>query len=637
MFTKKFNNLSDSLIEAAAQTLSKPIVNEASNETPTINHLELSEEELNELSPAALQKYKDASRASMRNPNVGGKELQKRQKGYSTAAKKLSGDANVRAKESEKKPESSFGVKVGKVTPKTPTQTPYKSTYSFIKEPVDRSKGYGTSMPQKAAASPMKEEEANSKDMPPRPRSGDTTLVTPIKPPLAPRPPHKNTPSSQKDHNQTSTVTSPAPHKNTPSSQKDHNQTREEELVGNQHKIDANKNGKIDADDFKKLRGEKSISESMRFHLRELIKLNEAKRRGTKDSGDDEEGPHYDEREDPETGEITRVKDTVPPKKHIMNQLRQAAQSMKKEHPVTYADGKTHMVPKHVAKALVNAYQDPSKKPYEKEAMQDEIGKSHKALMQHHSKINEDAYQPKPNGKEMLLEPGAAEKSKNGLDEVPVETMKQVQMINQEKEPDEEPPFEPTGKVNWKDSKQSRAKWLAKAAMEKMKKKSMKEEENVKPGAQYAKKVSVPEEASKKPMSHQAQTTMKHIENPTSGEIAAAKNIKPGVEGYRDRIDMLKSAQQRNEEVESIDERHMTDAEEKRRERIVKALKNKKGEFEKRYGPRAKDVMYAIATKQAMKTMKTEETPSGPKDGDGVKINPAMSTKEGIGVKSTTT
>jgi len=34
-----------------------------------------------------------------------------------------------------------------------------------------------------------------------------------------------------------------------------------EELKGNQHKIDANKNGRIDADDFKKLRGEKSVDE----------------------------------------------------------------------------------------------------------------------------------------------------------------------------------------------------------------------------------------------------------------------------------------------------------------------------------------------------------------------------------------
>jgi hypothetical protein len=43
----------------------------------------------------------------------------------------------------------------------------------------------------------------------------------------------------------------------------------------------------------------------------------------------------------------------------------------------------------------------------------------------------------------------------------------------------------------------------------------------------------------------QAKTTMKHISNPTPGEKAAAKDIKPGIAGYRDRIAMLKSAQAR--------------------------------------------------------------------------------------------
>lgn len=43
--------------------------------------------------------------------------------------------------------------------------------------------------------------------------------------------------------------------------------------------------------------------------------------------------------------------------------------------------------------------------------------------------------------------------------------------------------------------------------------------------------------------SHQEKTTMKHVKNPTPGEKKAAKDIKPGVAGYKDRIDMLKSAE----------------------------------------------------------------------------------------------
>jgi hypothetical protein len=53
--------------------------------------------------------------------------------------------------------------------------------------------------------------------------------------------------------------------------------------------------------------------------------------------------------------------------------------------------------------------------------------------------------------------------------------------------------------------------------------------------------------------SHQAKTTMKHIKNPTKGEIEASKHMKSGTAGYRDRIAMLKSAEARgalkNEEV----------------------------------------------------------------------------------------
>jgi hypothetical protein len=58
-------------------------------------------------------------------------------------------------------------------------------------------------------------------------------------------------------------------------------------------------------------------------------------------------------------------------------------------------------------------------------------------------------------------------------------------------------------------------------------------------------------------MSHQAATTMKHIPNPSPALKNAAKDIKPGVGGYRDRIDMLKAGGVK-EEVE-LDEVKMAD------------------------------------------------------------------------------
>lgn len=56
-----------------------------------------------------------------------------------------------------------------------------------------------------------------------------------------------------------------------------------------------------------------------------------------------------------------------------------------------------------------------------------------------------------------------------------------------------------------------------------------------------------------------------------------------------------------DEEVEQIEERAMTDAEKDKREDIVKGMKKSTQGFKERYGDKAKSVMYATATKQAMK------------------------------------
>jgi len=51
---------------------------------------------------------------------------------------------------------------------------------------------------------------------------------------------------------------------------------------------------------------------------------------------------------------------------------------------------------------------------------------------------------------------------------------------------------------------------------------------------------------------------------------------------------------------EELEEKEMTSKQKKKREEIVMALKDKMKDFKKRYGARAKDVMYATATKEAM-------------------------------------
>ena len=58
--------------------------------------------------------------------------------------------------------------------------------------------------------------------------------------------------------------------------------------------------------------------------------------------------------------------------------------------------------------------------------------------------------------------------------------------------------------------------------------------------------------------SHQSKTTMKHIDKPNAAEKKAAKDIKPGIAGVRDRLAMLDAAKKRGalkkEDVEQVDE-----------------------------------------------------------------------------------
>jgi hypothetical protein len=61
-----------------------------------------------------------------------------------------------------------------------------------------------------------------------------------------------------------------------------------------------------------------------------------------------------------------------------------------------------------------------------------------------------------------------------------------------------------------------------------------------------------------------------------------------------------------------IQERKMTKPEMDKREKMVKSMKKSYGDFKKRYGDRAKEVMYATATKQAMKTEEIEPTTGSP-------------------------
>jgi len=73
---------------------------------------------------------------------------------------------------------------------------------------------------------------------------------------------------------------------------------------------------------------------------------------------------------------------------------------------------------------------------------------------------------------------------------------------------------------------------------------------------------------------------------------------KKKMNGKKDEVDTEPSIDDKKDTAEA---KEMTDAQMKRREEIVKGMKDKMPDFKKKYGDRAKDVMYATATKMAMK------------------------------------
>lgn len=66
-----------------------------------------------------------------------------------------------------------------------------------------------------------------------------------------------------------------------------------------------------------------------------------------------------------------------------------------------------------------------------------------------------------------------------------------------------------------------------------------------------------------------------------------------------------------------MNEATMTDADMKQREKIVKSMKKKFSDFRSRYGAKAKEVMYATATKMAMKEAVKDAADKGEYDYEG--------------------
>ena len=117
------------------------------------------------------------------------------------------------------------------------------------------------------------------------------------------------------------------------------------------------------------------------------------------------------------------------------------------------------------------------------------------------------------------------------------------------------------------------------------------------PEKKKAEPVSDPWEGTYKKSSEvKAKTTKAKTTAKAKAPKAKAKATTSKRKGKSNLDDLLTSI--RNEQVQ-IDEKTLTSAETKEKERIVKSMKDKAADFEKRYPGRGKEVMYATATKMA--------------------------------------
>jgi hypothetical protein len=93
-----------------------------------------------------------------------------------------------------------------------------------------------------------------------------------------------------------------------------------------------------------------------------------------------------------------------------------------------------------------------------------------------------------------------------------------------------------------------------------------------------------------------------------SEERMARADYKVGASGRKSHKEIVfKDAESKDDDKKEMKEAKMSDADMAERERIVKGMKKNLAGFKARYGDRAKEVMYATATKQAMKEETVDE------------------------------
>lgn len=324
-----------------------------------------------------------------------------------------------------------------------------------------------------------------------------------------------------------------------------------EELKGNQHKIDANKNNKVDAHDFKLLRAGKKVAK--------------------------------EETEQVEEG--------------IEDKLEAARAKAK-------AAGKTIKSPakaekSNVTKVAGKAYGGAAQKD-EPEADEDDTPKKASKKGVFKRRYNTKMYKEEFSGLLDSYVNGGLKSIMEDLEVVEEETTAEV--INEEVDNEtftkevEAQKAKAEGKGKKADVAAASVQAVTKEEAEQI------EELSSKTLDSYATKAALSNFAKRAGMAkaqdkHDNSLIAKHLKPRPKFSDKEEKKMERRAKFVGKAVNKLSSGVK--EEVESVEERTLTEPEMKKREEVVKSMKKNLAGFKERYGSRAKEVMYATATKTA--------------------------------------
>jgi hypothetical protein len=360
----------------------------------------------------------------------------------------------------------------------------------------------------------------------------------------------------------------------------DHMKTKgryDEELKGDQHKIDANKNKKIDAHDFAILRGKKKVAEELNKNEKEAMKkaasdkeikheiaadrIEQKQKNMMKKSASDKsvkeelKGDQHkidankNNKVDAHDFAILRGKKKVKEDMHFAKKLIEGIKRSDVPAYVRKARGDAPLTPAEVKSGSKDSISDPKNLA---KARNEEV----ESLDEVSLKTATSAYVKRVGRDETGADPKAAKTIQHIANRYGVKGVARAAKIADME-------------YGLNDPVHNKRKDFVKSVMSGVKEEIEQIDEKDPCWANYT------------------QVGMKKKNGREVPNCVPSKGV-PAAKGYK------------KEEVE-LDEKEMTSADKTERERIVKGMKKGLSGFKARYGARAKDVMYATATKQAMK------------------------------------